>query len=332
MVRYCSVHARTETATPGLVGSSSTAAAAPSAQPTGEIIRINVTFVIDTQHDVPDQRIFDQHRTLNEYFSARNASLAMMPRGPGSRYNFSAVVGNPNIQFNLKPLVRKFFGHTVSKLADLEDVQGTDGVTVFITQIQGKNLGESEVGGNRLVIDSGTVGGTTHRGTKSPYDLGLTLVHEMGHALGLVHNFDSPCTVNYPDVPIQKEPNMVARFTNGDATDDNQHFHCSGQTDRSCSSAPCTNSALPFEQFMNVMDYGSDDDLIMFSKAQAEAMRAYLRGNGAKYTTRSSETLAYTIDARSSAGGVSTWGWVLIALGVVAVITVITLLYIQRRK
>ena len=323
MVRYCPTHARAAAQSPGAAGTAiaSASAAIPRSSDT---INVRLTFVVDDNHPVSEARIQDQHRTLNEYFSASNESLALMPRGAGSRYAFGEAVGNAGVCFNLT-VTNKRFGYKAASLADVKKHESAsdDSIVVFITSLEGDLLGESEVSGGTMVIDCETVGGSTYPGTLPQYNLGLTMVHEMGHMFGLVHNFDSPCTVTYSDVPVQKQPNTVARFVGGDATDDNQWIHCSGTPSVACSSAPCTDPSLGFEQFMNVMDYGSDDDLIMFSKEQCVVMRSYLAGAGAKYTTDVSCVCVSSVTA-SGLKGLPTWTWVVGSVFLVALLGFLT--------
>lgn len=186
-----------------------------------------------------------------------------------------------------------------------------------------------------MVVDPSTVGSPTSPNTSgvSPdHNLGKTLIHEMGHAFGLMHPFlsgscDGPTAPlvdsQYSDHSVirQKQPNYHTdlsavpstdqgldnrsrdyfRFAAGDTADN----ICKGLTPEDLAalkiattckqtqigvlkdlnnaiarySCNATNAELklvdtPYEMFMNFMDYSYDKDLIMFTKRNAEIMRA----------------------------------------------------------
>ena len=101
--------------------------------------------------------------------------------------------------------------------------------------------------------------GTTGTAT-SPYDLGRTATHEIGHWLNLWHIWGG-------ETPSCSDTDHV-----GDTP--NQNFYnggCPTHPETSCSSD---------DMFMNYMDYVNDDCMIMFSDGQSDRMDAVL------YTTR----------------------------------------------
>lgn len=101
------------------------------------------------------------------------------------------------------------------------------------------------------------VGGTA----ESPYDLGRTATHEVGHWLNLLHIWgddDGHCTHsdNVGDTPNQGSENYgTPTFPN-----------------ISCNNAPNG------DMFMSYMDYVNDSAMCMFSKGQVERMHASLIG------------------------------------------------------
>jgi hypothetical protein len=98
-----------------------------------------------------------------------------------------------------------------------------------------------------VVIHYGTLPG----GTYPAYDLGMTLVHEAGHWLGLFHTFQGGCSTggdSIADTPPEKSPN----------------FGCPSVAPDSC---PGDKDADPIHNFM---DYTDDVCLTDFSSGQIQ--------------------------------------------------------------
>ena len=96
------------------------------------------------------------------------------------------------------------------------------------------------------------------------YDLGMTLVHEVGHYLNLLHTFDN-CIPNdgCSDTPdVTGVPNPLC------GTDNNTKGLCSGATSR---------------QWQNYLDYTDDACMDRFTACQVLRMRTVLNSN-ATYT------------------------------------------------
>lgn len=131
---------------------------------------------------------------------------------------------------------------------------GKDALNIYFTLLSGGLLGWATFpwAGN-LAID-GVVchHGTGIGGTLSPYNLGDTLTHEVGHWLGLFHTFQGGCTGSGDDV---SDTNKESTPTYGCPT---------GQTS-------CDGSIDPIYNFM---DYTDDSCMNTFTDGQRDRMNA----------------------------------------------------------
>ncbi|WP_207509966.1 M43 family zinc metalloprotease [Telluribacter humicola] len=108
-----------------------------------------------------------------------------------------------------------------------------------------------------VIIDFRFFGRKTGAITSRIYNTGRTTTHEVGHWLGLIHTWgDVDCGTDYcDDTPPTKEPNQT--------TNCNDKFsNCTGVTTRN--------------MIENYMDYSPDSCMHIFTKCQAERMRAVL--------------------------------------------------------
>jgi hypothetical protein len=118
------------------------------------------------------------------------------------------------------------------------------------------------------VVISNTVFGITNSGN---YDQGRTVVHEVGHWLGLRHLWgDANCGDDgVADTPPQQT------FTNG----------CPSTIRISCNNGPNG------DMYMDYMDFTNDDCLVMFTQGQKQKMRRLFDVGGPRYSILSSKAL-----------------------------------------
>lgn len=152
----------------------------------------------------------------------------------------------------------------------------------------------SEIGGNDGGF--GTQGFAYFPGTSAAYDgtiiqhtswgdengtanfwnnLGVTLVHEMGHALGLYHTFHLQSS---GDTTVNGCPQNSDCSLQGDlCCDTDPHFESESFTCDTSEINPCTGTPLG-NVVRNYMDYSSQECQIMFTQDQKDRMRAALEG------------------------------------------------------
>lgn len=266
-------------------------------------------FIIYNNQDqnISLQNVRAQHIAMNRDFDTQNPDIVRVPNS--GNYNYASVVGRAKIRFfplladdileNSEYIERiqtnnKFF----SGLGDVEEFvreKGFDLQTgylhVYICAFSYADLlGEAVMFTASTAVNYRTVGSPQYMGDPLlvNYNQGRTLTHEVGHVLGLPHTFsdNGTCTLTpeFSDIPVQKNRNVDAYITNINGTYsgtlDNHFRDCNRPIyDKPGKDPPysCSNDCgSDYEMFFNFMDYGNDNNSIMFSETQIQRMRHYL--------------------------------------------------------
>lgn len=142
-------------------------------------------------------------------------------------------------------------------------------LNIWVCELEGNALGFAILPSNNMSERDGIVMSPKAFGTMgsaiSPYNGGRTLVHEVGHYLGLRHPWGKgdgggcQSTDHMSDTPKQDQENF--------GCEDFPHFSCGGQPNG--------------DMFMNFMDYGNDTCMLLFTEQQVQFMRLVLRRNRA---------------------------------------------------
>ncbi len=224
----------------------------------------------DQSENISDEIIIGQLEILNQAFNGTNTDLNNVPR------EFKSVIGSINIRFCLASvtpenlptngIVRR--RTTISEIGLSENLYDTDAdgsdawdsdkyLNIWIANTGNFISGFGTYPNQTPPKKTGVVIHPTYFGINNhpKFGLGRTLVHEVGHFLGLNHLWgdDSDCTTDdgVDDTPLQLK------------------------SYKGCPMYPqsgCSNS----EMFMNYMDYVDDGCMYFFSKGQIGRMLATL--------------------------------------------------------
>ncbi|MDQ3050497.1 MAG: M43 family zinc metalloprotease [Bacteroidota bacterium] len=244
------------------------------------VLTIPVVFHVihnNISENIPLIRILSQLDVLNKDFSRQNADAIFTPAA------FAGAAANTNIRFCLAKrdpngnattgIVRKstpVAGFTTNDSMKFDASGGSDAwpsdsyLNIWICNLTGNVLGFAQFpGGNPatdgVVIKYTTVGGPVFPGTGTPYNLGRSATHEIGHWLNLLHVWGDAICGNdqVSDTPVQQTGN----------------YGCPSFPHISCINGPNG------DMFMNYMDYTDDACMNMFTYGQAIRMNAVLNGS-----------------------------------------------------
>lgn len=220
--------------------------------------------------NISDARLAEQIAVLNADYAGTNSDASKIPT------EFSGVkAGDTKVRFHLVKTVRKATTVRSWKTNDAMKKSSTKGIdatdptqyfNIWVVGTMGGILGyatfpESAGLWNDGVVLAAPYTGVT--GAASPYNLGRTATHEVGHYLNLRHIWgDATCgNDQVADTPTQTGANY------GKPT--YPLYNTCGGVSRSV-------------MFMNYMDYVDDAAMFMFSAGQRDRMQAVVAAGGAR--------------------------------------------------
>ncbi|MGR6087497.1 MAG: fibronectin type III domain-containing protein [Arcticibacter sp.] len=242
---------------------------------TGMVVTVPVVFHVvynNSTQNISDARILAQLDVLNKDYARLNADASNTPSV------FQTIAANTGIQFCMAQrdpsgnatngIVRR--STTVTSFSSNNAVKytaqgGSDAwntsqyLNIWVCNLGGGLLGYAQFPGGAAATDGvvvlySSVGGPSSPGTATPYHLGRTATHEVGHWLNLRHIWgDASCgNDQVTDTPTQQTSN----------------YGCPTFPKVTCSNGPNG------DMFMNYMDYTDDNCMNMFTAGQASRMNA----------------------------------------------------------
>lgn len=225
---------------------------------------VHVVYKTEDQN-ISDSQIESQIRVLTDDFRARNTDQGKIPDV------WKGLATDAMLDFRLLDVTRtrterNIFGADGDPMkfaseGGRDTIEPSRNLNIWVCNLD-KYLGYAYFPGVDPAID-GVVIGHRYFGTEgsavSPFNLGRTATHEVGHYLNLFHIWggDSPSCGDddlVDDTPRQSEPNF-----------ENPTF-----PSVSCGNGPHG------DMFMNYMDYVNDDAMFMFTTQQVVRMRTAL--------------------------------------------------------
>lgn len=259
---------------------------------TASVVTIPVVFHVlystnNSTQNISNARIIEQLNVLNLDFSRSNADASNTPTvfqgvSASTGIQFCMAVRDPN-GATTTGIIRK--ATTVTSFSSNDDVKhnstgGDDAwdassyLNIWVCNLGGGLLGYAQFPGgpastDGVVVLNGSVGGPAAPGTSTPYHLGRTATHEVGHWVNLRHIWgDAHCgndLVN--DTPTQQTSN----------------FGCPAFPHVTCSNGPNG------DMFMNYMDYTDDACMNNFTSGQGTRANAIFAAGGARSGLLSSQ-------------------------------------------
>ena len=221
----------------------------------------------NNEQNISNERIYSQIQTLNEDYNALNADLVNVP------LEFQSNIGSVGFSFCLvqQDLEGNSFSGINRVFTDVDIFQGFSDdmkfsslggvdawdpynyLNIWVCDLSGNTLGFATMPGDvepdldGVVIDYEYFG--IDLNSMSPYNLGRTGTHEIGHYFNLEHTFSAGCSDwdGCDDTPAISSPT----------------YGCPDFPQQSCQSNNMT---------MNYMDYTNDACMHMFTVCQAQRM------------------------------------------------------------
>ena len=251
------------------------------------VITIPVVFHIvynTTAQNITDAKCIAQLNQLNLDYARLNADASSTPAA------FQGVAANTGIQFCLAqrdPNGNATTGierrqTTVTSFSTNDNVKryangGLDAwssssyLNIWVCNLSGGVLGYAQFPGSAAATDGvvllySSVGSVASPGTASPYNLGRTATHEVGHWLNLRHIWGDDGSGCSGSDQVSDTPNQAS-----------EKYGCPSYP----STDACT-STSPGIMFMNYMDYTDDACMNMFTVGQSSRMNALFATGGAR--------------------------------------------------
>jgi hypothetical protein len=274
----------------------------------GDYLYIRIKYIIiyhENKENISIEHIRAQHKVLNADFDKTNTDLSRVPTS--GDYNFAKVIGKGKIQFvpllvdqitDKSDYIERIYTSkpVFSDINEVEQFLQTTNykkeievLSIYICPMVDGLLGQANLFSNSCMINWRTVGSSMFSGDPLlvNYNHGRTATHQIGHILGLPHIFseNGTCDISeFHDIPAQRYPNIDAYIIcqNGVYTatlcnhfrDCNQPYY--NRVEENVPYSCSNDHQHKYEMFMNFMDYGDDNNSIIFSKTQVQAMRNYL--------------------------------------------------------
>lgn len=235
-----------------------------------EIINIPVVFHIlykTAAQNISNNQIYDQIDRLNKDYSATNIDtsnvpLEFQPFISDTKIRFTLADTDPNgnsttgiVRYNTDTYQFSYQTDDIKYSAlDGADAWDTDKyLNIWVGHITNGYLGYATQPIDAGTIKDGVVLGYEYVGNtqSSNYNKGRTATHEIGHYFGLDHIWGQQIGCSYDD-GINDTPNQ-----------ESPHYGVQTHPIATCNSN---------DMFMNYMDYGNDEALVMFTLGQKEKM------------------------------------------------------------
>jgi len=238
---------------------------------------VHVVYNTATEN-ISDAQIHSQIDVLNEDYRRLNSDISTVPTAfqpftADARIEFQLAVRDPDCN-STNGITRTNTTVTSFTSNDAVKYSSSDGhdawprdkyLNIWVCNLSGSLMGYAQFPGGSAATD-GVVIDYTYFGTigtvSSPFHLGRTTVHEIGHWLNLNHIWGDDGTACTGTDNVDDTPNQSGYNTG-----------CPSFPHVSCSNGP------DGDMFMNYMDYVDDNCMVMFSQGQSTRMDATLYGN-----------------------------------------------------
>ena len=253
------------------------------------VVTIPVVFHVvyaNSTQNISDAKVQAQIAQLNADYARLNSDAGSTPSA------FAPLGANTEVQFCLAQrdpsglattgIVRR--STTTSSFSDNDGVKFTSSggdnawpaasyLNIWSCNLGGGLLGYAQFPGGSastdgVVILYSSVGSLTNPGTATPYHLGRTLTHEVGHWLNLRH--------------IWGDANCGSDLVSDTPTQQTSNFGCPTFPHTTCS------NGANGDMFMNYMDYTDDGCMNIFTAGQKTRMQALFGTGGSRLSLASS--------------------------------------------